>query len=326
MENNSNNHDCLTKHIATNIPIIKRNSKIQDIYDLLEKKDNNFISSDYIYVIDKDEKLVGMIDIDDIFRKTKKSKIDSIIKENIITVSQKMELEKVADIALKHNLKQIPVTHLRKFLGVITTKQIFSTLNKSLKEDIFHFAGIHKSHMDFDNSLEAPFFRSISTRSPWLIIGLIGAIFMALFIDTFEGTLMTYPIIAAFIPALVYVSGALSAQTLTIFVRDIVVMGKDMNFKKYFLKQMGITNIISFVIVLIMFGVIILFWKQPHIAFVIALATLISLIATTIISIFIAVLIKKFKFDPALGSGPIATLISDMSSVLIYFLVVVWLL
>ena len=149
---------------------------------------------------------------------------------------------------------------------------------------------------------------------------------MALYIGLFEETLAQYLIIASFIPVIVYVSGALGTQLQTVFVRDLAILGKEINLKKYLLRQIMISSLIAITISILTFFGISLFWKLPYIGFVISLAVFLSLIITSLTAFLITLAIKKFRFDPAIGSGPIATIISDISSVIIYFIVVISLL
>ncbi len=211
----------------------------------------------------------------------------------------------------------------RKLIGAVSSREILSTINKSLRTDIFHFAGVHKSHLDFENSLEVPFLKAVKHRFYWLFAGFIGGMLMALYIGLFEETLAQHLIIASFVPAIVYISDALGTQFQTIFVRDLAIMGKELDFKKYFLKQMAIGVLIAFIIGILMFFSILFIWSVPQIAFIISLASVITLIVASFTALLITLLIKRFKFDPALGSGPIATIISDTTSVVIYFIIVV---
>ncbi|MEW6408319.1 MAG: magnesium transporter [Patescibacteria group bacterium] len=321
-EQNKHNQTSLEKHLITKIPVVKENATVKDVILMLEKISNKYDSVDYVYVVDKKESLIGLFYIQELFNNPKNTPIKKFI-QNVTSVSIGTELEKVAHLALKRNLKQIAVVESNKLIGVVSTREILSTINKSLRKDIFHFAGIHESHLDFENSLEIPFSKAVKNRVSWLIIGFIGAMLMAFYIGLFEETLAKYLIITSFVPAIVYISDALGTQFQTIFVRDLAVLGKDLNLKKYFLKQMAIGVSIAIMIGILMFLSISLIWSEPHIASIISLASFTTLIVTSFTALLITLLIKNFKFDPALGSGPIATIISDLTSVVIYFIIVV---
>jgi len=309
-------------HLIKRIPIVKENATVKSVLSMLEKIENKYDSVDYIYVVDKDENLIGMFNIQEIFNNPKNTPIKNFIQKNLVTISLDTTLEKAAHLALRHNLKQIPVTKSKKLIGVVSTREIFSTINQSLKKDILHFAGIHKSHLEFENSLKIPIMKAVRNQLSWLIAGFVGAMIIAFYIGLFEETLSKYLIIASFVPAITYISDALGTQFQTMFVRDMAIMGKELNIKKYFLKQMSTGFIIAFIIGILMFSFISFIWSSFHVAFIISLACFIALIITSFTALFFTFLIKKLKFDPALGSGPVTTIISDLTSVVIYFIIV----
>ncbi|MDH3353455.1 MAG: magnesium transporter [Nanoarchaeota archaeon] len=312
----------IEEHLIKKVPIVKEHSTVRSVLSMLEKIENKYDSVDYIYVINKNKNLVGMFYIQELFNNPKDTPVGNFMKKKVMSVPLKTEIEKVAHLALKHNLKQIPVTKSKKLIGVFSSREILSTINWSLRKDLFHFAGVHRSHLDFENSMEIPLFKAIKDRLSWLIVGFVGAMLMALYIGMFEETLAKYLIIASFVPAIVYMSDALGTQVQTIFIRDLAVLGKELSIKKYFLKQMVIGILIASVIGVLMFFSISLFYNVPNIALIISLASFATLIVTSFTALMITLLIKRFKFDPALGSGPIATIISDLTSVVIYFIIV----
>jgi magnesium transporter len=313
----------IEKYLITKVPIVKKTDKVIDILNELEKSIIKYEIVNYIYVKNDDENLIGVFSIKELFNNHKKTKVENFMKTKVISVKPTEEFEKIAHLALKHNLKQVPVTISKKLIGVVSSKQIIHTINISLKKDIFRFAGIHKSHLEFENSLEIPLKKALQIRLPWLLIGLIGAILMAVFISFFEETLAKNIIIASFVPAIVYISGASVNQFQTVFVRDLAILGKEINLKKYFLKQLKIAFLTALLIGTILFLFINSVWQTQNTALIIALAASTTLLITGFNSLIITLLIKKLKFDPALGSGPIATIISDFSSIVIYFTIIV---
>lgn len=301
--------------------ILEKNKRVSYALGQLEKLGKKLKIINYIYVSDKNENLIGVVSIKDILSSNKNKTLSEIATWNLIKVSPETDQEKVADIAVKHGLKAIPVVSGKKLIGVVNTDSIFSILNRALREDILYLAGIHKSHLKYENSLKVPLILSIAHRLPWLIIGLIGITIAAIFISIFEATLGKYLILAFFIPAIVYMSDALGTQLQTLFIRDLAILGESLNMKKYLLRQIFIGLILGLILSVLVFFIISIFWKQPYIGFVIAFSMFITLILSSVTSLFITLIIKKLKFDPALGSGPFATIISDVSSILFYFIV-----
>lgn len=314
-------HHSLKRYILTKVPVFKKENTIKEVLAVLEKKSPVYECMDYIYVNDSQKKLIGVVSVKDLFNDAKSTSLERIMKTKLATVSPQTEIEKAAHLALTHNLKAMPVVESGKLVGVVSSRKIMSIVNRALKADILHFAGIHHSHLDFENSMEIPLIQAMKHRLLWLLTGLAGAMLIAAYIGFFEKTLGKYLILAAFVPAIVYASGALGVQMQTVLVRDLAILGRGLNFRKYLRKQMTIAFLNAVIIGAIMYLAIRFFWGQQIIALVIAIAAFISLIVTSFSALIITLLIKRFRFDPALGSGPIATMISDMTSVVVYFVV-----
>lgn len=307
------------KKMTTEFLMAKKSQAVGTVLSKLRKEIKNIKTTDYVYIVDKSDNLIGAVSIKDIIVSHQNTRIGDIIKKTLVSVSPETDQVKVADLAIKHNLRAIPVVEGKRLIGVIPIDEIFSILNKTLKEDILHLAGIHKSHLKYDNTLALPLFLSILHRLPWLIIGLIGISVAAIFIGIFEATLQNYLILAFFIPAIVYMSDALGTQHQILFVRDLALLGRELNIKKYFFRQMIIGAILGLILSSVIFLIISLFWKQVFIALVIAISMFVTLIVSSFTALSITFIISKLGIDPALGSSPFATVVSDLISIIIYF-------
>ena len=322
----SSNHEIYSPRSAgrkmiTEFLTAERDETIGSVLNRLKKEIRGLKKIDYVYVLDKKEHLLGVVSLRDILALSKHTKIKEAIRAKPITAAADADQEKIADLAVKHNLKAIPITKDGKIIGIVPIEEIFSILNRALREDILHLAGIHKAHLKYENTLVAPLSMSVIHRIPWLIIGLIGITLAATFIGMFESTLENYLILAFFIPAIVFMSDALGTQQQTLFIRDIAILGKDLKLRHYFFKQMVIGALLSLIISFLIFLIISLFWQQSFMALIIAISMFITLVLSSLTSFLTTLIISKLKFDPALGSGPLATIISDVTSIIIYFVV-----
>jgi magnesium transporter len=314
--------DQAINYTTDKVPVIPDSYTISDTSDFIKKNAGNFDTIDYIYVLNKKKGLTGVLSIRDLFKHSGKTLVKGVMEKNILTVSPDTPQVRVANMALKHKLKSVPIVKNGKFVGVILTSKIFSMINKDLHQHLLYTAGVHKGHLEYEDTMKVPLKVSLFHRIPWLVIGLVGIFFAAAFISYFESMIDTHIILAFFIPAVVYMSDALGTQLQTLFIRDMAVMGKDLKVHAYFSKQFMISIIIGLFIAGATFAVISVFWQQPYIAFVISIAMFATLMVSGFTSLLTTYLFKKLGQDPALGSGPFATIISDVSSVIIYFLIV----
>ena len=312
--------------MVTDIVKLRKDSTVKEALNILSKRRKKFEMIDYVYVVDNKDKLVGVLSLATLFSHDRNSRLSKIMRTELITISPEAEKEKAAHLALKHRINAVPVVKRGKLIGAVPANKIISILNRSLQKDILHFAGIHKSHLEYEDTMKVPLSLSIMHRIPWLLIGLIGIMLTAALINTFESILEKYLILAFFVPAIVYISGALGTQHQTLFVRDLAILGKEFKFMSYFLRQMLIAAIMGLLLSGITLLVISIFWDQVTVGFVIAASMFIAMILAGFTSMMITLVMTKLGKDPALGSGPFATVISDATSIIIYFIIASWLL
>jgi len=309
----------IKKEIKRKVPKVTKDKTISEVTNILKKESKNFESIDYIYVVEKDDKLIGVFSIKDLFRLPKATRVESFMLKDVIHIHPSADYKIISRLALNHGIKALPVIDNHKLIGVIPPKAILHILNHVVRRELFNIAGIHKAHLNYEHTEQAPLYKSITHRIPWLIIGLIGIIVTASFMSSFEQILEKYIILVFFIPTIIYISGALSNQVQTIFTRDLAVIGNKLNIKAYMLRQGTISIIISLVISVILYSTISLFWRQKYIALVIGISAFSALMITSIVSLLITLSIEKLGGDPAFGAGPFATVVSDATSILIYF-------
>lgn len=160
----------------------------------------------------------------------------------------------------------------------------------------------------------------IKHRVSWLFIGLLGGIFTTFIVFKYEAILSTDLRLAFFIPVIVYLSGALGIQTETIYVREIFER-KKINLIKYLFKEC-IVGFSSGIISGLILGCFSFFWfKSYHLSLTIGLTMLINLSIAPLLAILVPNILYRNHIDPALGSGPVATIIQDLISLFVYFLV-----
>lgn len=301
-------------------PTVSKTSTVHEVISMLKKNSRKYESVDYIYVVEN-RNLIGVFSIKELFNLNPSTKVEKFMLTNVVSASPKSEGEHIAQLSINHGIKSIPIVESKRFLGVIPPHKVSKLINHSLRKDIFHFAGIHRSHLKYENTLEAPLHISVLHRTPWLIIGLIGIMITAGLMGLFEKVLEKNIILVFFIPTIAYISAALGNQIQTIFIRDIAVIGENLKMHKYVIKQLIISAIIAVIVGILMFLGITLFWKQTYIALAISIATVATLITSSITALGITYILKKSGKDPAVGGGPLGTVISDSTSIVIYLLI-----
>lgn len=156
-------------------------------------------------------------------------------------------------------------------------------------------------------------------RLPSLFIGLVLGMVLSLVTSTFEEVLQRNIHVAFFIPFIVYLADAVGTQTQNIYTRDLRT-GKA-NFKKYLLKESALGVILGLVFSVLTVPITLLWFKSTELATAVSLATLGAIATAPLIALIVTELLELEHTDPAVGAGPLATVIQDTVSVLIYGLI-----
>jgi magnesium transporter len=162
--------------------------------------------------------------------------------------------------------------------------------------------------------------KSFTHRLPWLLIGLFGGIFAAKIVSSFEEVLSRNIVLAAFIPLIVYMSDAVGTQMESFIIRD-SAMHPRLNLIKYFLKHLSITFLISAILSGALYFYSFFTYSDPKLSFVLSFSMFVSILSSVFTGLLLPMVFKREHFDPANAAGPIATIIQDILSVLVYFLI-----
>ncbi len=306
------------------VPLIFKNQTIKEVQEFLFQKAQDFETINYLYVVDNQKKLIGVVSIKDIFRYPQKTKIADIMRTKIIKARAFTDQEVVAILALKNNIKAIPIVDKNNcFLGVVDSDIILNVLHKENIEDFLLSKGITKVkdvEMSFKELIEAPTKILIKSRLPWLLFGLFGGIIAAQIIGFFESILESQVILAFFIPIVVYISDAVATQSTAMLIRGIA-LNPGLIFKRYFIREIKVGIFLGLILGSILAIVGAIFWNNFQLGIILFLTILFSILASTIFAMLIPFFLWKMKKDPVFGSDPIATILSDLLSITIYFLI-----
>lgn len=305
-----------------NVPKVKPWDKIKDVESYLKNKIHSYETIDYIYVIDDNNILRGVFSIKELFRiKDKEKRVAEIMITKLITVLPNTPQERVVYLALSNKIKSIPVVDEKyHFLGIIPYDAILNIFNREVREDVFKFGGIvHKVDRKFTPTMASAFLM-VKLRFPWLIVGILGGTIAASIVSTFENVLNKYIVLAAFMPVLVYMSDAAGTQSETLIVRALAI-NPELSVKRYLLREAKVAAILSSICGFLIYTVALIGWKEPKLGLIVGLAMFLSMIGGISISTLFPLIFKFFKLDPAVATGPFATMLSDIVTITIYFLV-----
>ncbi|MFC5463986.1 magnesium transporter [Lederbergia graminis] len=300
-----------TEYIA-----ISQNQTVRSAMQILKSLAPKAETIYYVYVVDEDSKLVGVLSLRDLIISDDDTMIANIMYDRIISVSVGTDQEEAARQMRDYDLLALPVVDFQNhLLGIITVDDIIDVIDEEASDDYSKLAGVS----DMDKIDRSPF-TAAKKRLPWLIILLFLGMFTASLIGRFEDTLNQVSILAVFIPLIAGMAGNTGTQALAVAVRGIATGElEEANKFKLIIREAG-TGLITGSICGIVVTLVVFVWKgELFLGFLVGVSILSSLFVATMAGALVPLVMHKLKIDPAVASGPFITTMNDITSILIYF-------
>lgn len=270
----------------------------------------------YLYVIDEDKRLVGVVSYRDLLLADISSKIKDIMFGRVISVSVDMDQEEVARIIERYDFLAVPVVEENDVLvGIVTVDDIIDVVIQEANEDIEKLSATGKS-IDFDTSAWVASYR----RLPWLILLLFIGLVSGGIIDTFKSTIQAAVALTFFMPMISGMTGNTGTQSLAVVVRGLVSNDIDRNvIYRLIFRELGVGLIIGVTCGLLISGIAYVWMGNPILGLVVGSSLFLTLIVGTLAGTVIPIVLYRLKIDPAVASGPLITTLNDIFSLIIYF-------
>jgi magnesium transporter len=270
----------------------------------------------YLYVLDEDKKLAGVISYRDLILADINDKVDTIMYSRVISVSAEMDQEEVAQIIERYDFIAVPVVDEEKRLvGIVTVDDVIDVMIHEANENIDKMAATGKG-IDFKTSA----FTSTIRRLPWLLLLLVLGLISMTIISAFSDTLNTVLALAFFMPMIAGMTGNTGTQSLAIVVRGLASNDIDRpTVTKLIFREIGVGVMIGFICGILVFLATLIWFQDLDLGLVIGASLFMTLIIGTLVGTIIPLILYRFKIDPAIASGPLITTINDIFSLTVYF-------
>ncbi|MTW88122.1 magnesium transporter [Virgibacillus dakarensis] len=302
--------------MTTEFVALNKRSTVAETMKQLKQEAPDAETIYYLYVVDEDKRLVGVLSLRDLITADEDTLVRDIMNEKVVYVSVGRDQEEIAQMMKDYDFLAVPVVDFQKhLLGIITVDDILDVMDEEASDDYSKFAAIS----DVDSPESNPF-KAAKKRLPWLIILLFLGMFTASLISMFEETISKVALLAAFIPVIAGTAGNSGTQALAVAVRGLATSEYGQGGKtRLMLKEAG-TGLITGTACGIVIALVIFLWKgQLFLGLLVGMTLLVALTVATLAGSVVPLIMDRMKIDPAVASGPFITTINDIISIMIYF-------
>ncbi|HDR30058.1 magnesium transporter [Rhodovulum sp.] len=309
----------IRRHITRDVPVAHVAQTPDQVIAGLRGTNHHGVGT--VIVIEGGDRLLGQVRLAEIFAAAGSPlSLDRFVQAPPVTIGPDTDQEDAASTAIREPLVSLPVVNAEgRFPGAMPPHAIMQVLRKEHVEDLHHLAGIWRHTEDAQRALTEPPVVRMRHRLPWLMIGLAGSMVATQVVSGFEATLERHVALAFFIPLIVYLADAVGTQTEAIAVRGLSLTTGGL--RRVLLGELGTGLLIGFCLAPAAAGFELLMFGQPGLATVLGASILATCAIATTIGLMLPWAFARIGWDPALSSGPIASVIQDVLSLLIYFLI-----
>jgi len=257
----------------------------------------------YVFVIDSDRKLVGIVNLRDLLLARPEQKMGDVCRRDFISVNAGDDRESLGEIFSKYEIPSVPVVDdAGRLVGRITADDVIDVVEEEAEEDIYHLGAAGRP-IDY---LRSSTLRIAFNRITWLLILIATGTLTSMLIRSYENALEAVTALMFFIPLLMGSAGNAGSQTTAVVIRGLATGELEL----------------SDVLALIIGGA-----SDPYRFAATVGATMVFVITIAkMLGALLPMLFKKLGLDPALMSAPLITTIVDVLALLIYFNLAIYLL
>ncbi len=298
---------------------VSQDANVQTSIEQIRKQAQEIDEIYYIYVVDKNEKLIGVLSM----KKLIISKPDNIVKDIVdidpIFVKTSTLAEEVVNLMDKYDLISLPVVDsIDRLVGRITIDDVVDVLREEAERDYQMATGLSQ-----DVELKDNVWRITKARLPWLLFGLFGGIVSSRVIGVFEEDMAKLAATAFFLPLIAATAGNVGIQSSAIIVQAIAndTFDKDGFWKKIF-KEFGVSllNAIALSVIILVYSIF--FLESLVLTLGVSVSIFIVVVFASVFGVLTPLTLNRFKIDPAIATGPFITIVNDIAGMAIYLAII----
>ena len=300
-------------HVHANIPVGAPSDTVRATRTALIGRTYDSLSDIAICV---EGRLVGMVTIEALMAADATTRLSELMDADPPMVGPDTDQEVASWTMLRHGEDSLPVTDGEgQLIGLISPRRMLKVLLQEHDEDLARLSGLLATSSTARIASEERVARRLLHRLPWLALGLLGAMLSAWLVGNSEEQLTRTVQLAFFLPAIVYMADAVGTQTETLAVRGLSV---GVPLRDFLVKELLAGTLIGLIIGSLFLPFSLLLFDDAAVAATVSLSLLCSCAVASGVAMVLPWLLARLGKDPAFGSGPLATVIQDLLSLVIY--------
>lgn len=274
------------------------------------------------YVKDSGRKLIGIVSLSTLVISEDWVKLHDVMHTDYVWVNVYDDREEVSEVFKKYDFIAMPVVDKEhRLVGIITIDDILDVIEDENTEDFERMAGIIDLEDSDKEYLDKSVLQHVKARLPWLLMMMVALMLTGAIISGFEEVLSKVIVLVAYMPLLMGMGGNTGSQASTLIVRGLALNEVELeDTLRVLWKEFRISFCVGAVLSVFNFAKIIFIdGESMLIAATVCISLILIVTFAKCLGGMVPMLAKKLNVDPALMANPVIASLTDMVSVLIYF-------
>jgi magnesium transporter len=293
--------------LNTDVISVRPSHSIEVVISYLRGQEELPENTDKIFVVNKDDQYVGELSISKIITSESTMTVREIMETDVIPLLVEQDDKEVAIIFERNDLiSSAVIDQSGKLLGRITIDDVVDVIREDADQNFLGMAGVAEDTF-------APPGRAAKSRVFWLSMNLLTAFIASMTINLFQNVLEQIVYLAILMPIVASMGGVAATQTLTIVLRGLTLEQINSSNLRWLLKRELAVSILNGIVLSILVGFATYFWfGEVVLAILISCALIINLISSVIAGVFVPLILRRLKQDPAIAGSVVVTTVTDV--------------
>ena len=310
----------IDRHVSTDVPVCAPVERADAVRSRLLAPGYSSVADIAVCTgVAHQRRLVGLIPAEVLLGAPGDARARDLMDPDPAIVRRDVDEEKAAWQAVRHGQSSLAVVGADGFFhGLVPPGRLLGALVRGHDEDLARLGGYLASTSSARHATEEPLRLRLWHRVPWLLVGLLGSAAAAVVVGGFEEELAADVRLVYFLPGIVYMADAVGTQTEALVIRG---MSIGVTIRSILRSELLTGGLIGVLLGVLALPALAIASGSTDLAVVVAVSLLLACSVATSVAIALPAAMSRFGRDPAFGAGPLATVVQDLLSIILYFAV-----
>ena len=293
--------------LNTDVISVRPNHTMEVVINYLRGQEELPENTDKIFVVTKNDHYVGELSISKIITSQLSLTVREVMDTEIVPLLVDQDDKEVAIIFERNDLiSSAVIDESGKLLGRVTIDDVVDVIREDADQNFLGMAGVAEDTF-------APPGRAAKSRVFWLSMNLFTAFIASVTINIFQDVLEQIVYLAILMPIVASMGGVAATQTLTIVLRGLTLEQINSSNLRWLFKRELAVSILNGIVLSVLVGLITYIWfGEIILAILISCALIINLISSVIAGIFVPLILRRLRQDPAIAGSVVVTTVTDV--------------